>query len=98
MQTDGQKHIVAKSVSEAIDRKPLSKRETWARVCYHYPQYTLESVASLPVRDLRLLLKVAEKIEAERNYELVQIIASPHTKKGKGVKDLTDHYKKIMKR
>lgn len=97
MQNDRQKHIVAKSVHDAINEKPLSKRETWARVCYYYPQYTLESVATLSVRDLRLLLKMAEKIEAERNYELVQIVAAPHTKKGKGVKDLTDHYRKIMK-
>lgn len=97
MKPDGQKHIVAQSVHEVND-KPLSKRETWARVCYYYPQYTLETVATLPIRDLRLLLKMAERIEAERSYDLVQIVAAPHTKKGKGVKDLTDHYKKIINR
>lgn len=97
MATDGQ-HIVAKSVQEALNNeKPISKRETWARVCYFYPQYTLESVSKLSVRDLKLLLKTADKIEAERNFQMVQIVAAPHTKKGKGVKDLTDHFRKIMK-
>lgn len=97
MNQDGQ-HIVAKSVQEAFNDKKPSNRETWARVCYYYPQYTLESASKLPIRDLRLLLKIAERIEAERNYNMVQIVAAPHTKKGKGVKDLTDHFRKLMKR
>lgn len=99
MNANGQKHVVAKSVHEALNNeKQISKRETWARVCYLYPQYTLAEASKLPVRDLRLLLKIAEMIEAERNYELVQIVAAPHTKKGKGVKDLTDHFRKLMKK
>lgn len=92
-----QPHIVAKSVREVQAEDAPSKREIWARVCYYYPQYTLEDAAKLSRRDLQLLLKTAIKLEAERNYQLVQIVAAPHTKKGKGVKDLTDHYRRLMK-
>ena len=63
-------------------------------MCYYYPQYTLEEVAKLPARDISLLLKIARKQEARKMYNLVQVVASPHTKKGQGVKKLSDYYKK----
>ena len=68
MNQDGQ-HIVAKSVQEAFNDKKPSNRETWARVCYYYPQYTLESASKLPIRDLRLLLKIAE--ESKQNAIII---------------------------
>ena len=73
-----------------------SNRQLWARVCFFYPQYTLKEASMLSVRDLKLLLNTAKKIEAERKYDLVQIAAAPHTKKGSGVKKLTEHYRKEM--
>lgn len=96
---DEQKRIVAKPahIQAESPSVKISKRETWARVCYYYPQYTLKAVAELPARDIKLLLKVAEQVEAQRFYNFTQIAAAPHTKKGKGVKDLTDHFKKMMK-
>jgi len=70
------------------------KRELYAEVCYFYPQYTLQDVARLPARDITLLLKVARKQKAIEMFNLVQIVAAPHTKKGQGVKQLSEHFKK----
>lgn len=80
-----------------IPKKEATKRSLYARVCYFYPQYTLKEVADMPQRDVLLLLKTADQIEAVRMLNLVQISAAPHTKKGAGVKKLTAHFRKIAK-
>lgn len=74
-----------------------SKRELYARVCYLYPQYKLQDVEKMPNRDVLLLLKVANQVEALKMLNLVQISAAPHTKKGAGIKKLTTHFKRIAK-
>lgn len=76
----------------------INKRELWATICYYYPQYTLKEASELSIRDIKLLLRVAEKKEAEARYDYTQIVAAPHTKKGAGVKQLTDYYRDRMKR
>ena len=86
--------VVAKPVPRKRDR--TKKRDMYAMVCYYYPQYTLEEVAKLPYRDLKLLLRTAEKLEAKKMYELTQIAAAPHTEKGRGVKQLERHFKDAM--
>lgn len=73
--------------------KKGSNRELLATVCYYY-NYTLEGASRLPARDVVLLLKTARKIEATRMYNLTQVAAAPHTEKGKGVKKLSEHFKK----
>ena len=78
-----------------VKKKEHSKREVYAMVCYYYPQYTLQEVMGLPARDVTLLLKVASQIEAVQNLNLTQIVAAPHTDKGKGVKKLTEHFKQV---
>jgi len=42
------------------------------------------------------MLKIAQKQEAKRYYELTQIASAPHTKKGIGVKKLLDRYKRMI--
>lgn len=74
-----------------------SKRQLYARVCFFYPQYKLQDVEKMPQRDVSLLLQVAQQIEALRMLNLTQISAAPHTKKGSGVKKLTEHFKRIAK-
>lgn len=91
---DGQKRIKAKSIHPQGSK--TSKRELWATICYYYPQYTLQEASKLSVRDIKLLLRVAEKINAQNKYDYTQIVAAPHTKKGSGVKKLTEHFKKQM--
>lgn len=83
--------VKAKSVGKPDQQQ---KREVYAEVAYYYPQYTLEEVSRLPARDIRLLLKTAKRLKAVELYNLVQIVASPHTKKGQGVKKLSDYFKK----
>lgn len=91
------KHVVAKPIRQQSTKK-LSKREQWALICYYYPQYNLQTASKLPLRDIKLLLKTVEREQAEKYFNLIQIAAAPHTEKGKGVKDLTDHYQKIMEK
>lgn len=82
---------------QKVESKKSSKRELYARVCYFYQQYTLKDVESMPNRDVILLLRVANQVEAVRMLNLTQISAAPHTKKGAGVKKLTSHFKKVAK-
>lgn len=42
------------------------------------------------------MLKVANKEEAKHLFELTQIAAAPHTKKGVGTKKLLEQYAKII--
>ena len=85
-------HVVAKPIRPQRGNKAESNRTLWATICYYYPQYTLEEASRLPIRDIRLLLNTAKRQEAMKMLQFVQIAAAPHTKKGKGVKDLTKHY------
>ena len=90
----GQKRVKAQSVHSTGEQ--ASKRELWVIICYYYPQYTLKEASKLSVRDIRLLLRVAEKQKAQDKYDLTQIASAPHTKKGSGVKKLSEHFKKLM--
>lgn len=87
---------------KVVRAKPVPKRpranstlRLLARLCYHYPQYTLAQARRLPAIRVKLLLEVAEQIEAERMIQLVQIAAAPHSKNG--VKKLTSHYKGVLR-
>lgn len=86
------KAVSAKSVNSKKNQQ--NKREIYAEVAYYYPQYTLEEVSKLPARDITLLLRIAHRQEAMKMFNLTQIVASPHTKKGQGVKKLSDYFKK----
>lgn len=69
--------------------------ELIAQVCYFYPQYKFEEAERLSMRRINILLKVVRKQQALQMYNLTQIAAAPHTKKGEGVKKLSEHFKKI---
>ena len=89
------RHVVAKSIPKAQPKEQTNRR-LWARVAFYYPQYTLKEASKLSLRDIKLLLKVADIERATEWHELTQISAAPHTEKGKGVKDLLNHYQEIM--
>lgn len=63
--------------------------------CYFYPQYKLAEISKIPARDLYLLIKTAQKMEAIKMFNYTQIAAAPHTKKGGGVKKLAEHFKRM---
>lgn len=65
------------------------------RVCYFYPQYTLETAQQLTNSQVTALLLQAEKQRAIEFYNHVLIAAAPHTKKGKLVEKLIKQYRKI---
>ena len=65
------------------------------RVCYFYPQYTLETAQELTNLQVMALLIQAEKQRAIEFYNHVLIAAAPHSKKGKLVEKLIKQYRKI---
>lgn len=88
--------VVAQPV-HAMKPDASKNRELWATVCFYYPCYTFQEASKLPARDIKTLIQTAKKLEAGRMYDLLQITTAPHTKKGKGVKQLSEHYKKIIR-
>lgn len=70
--------------------------EIITRVCYFYPQYTLETAQELTDSQVTALLLQAEKQRAIELYQHTLIAAAPHTKKAKLVEKLTKQYKKVM--
>lgn len=65
------------------------------RVCYFYPQYTLETAERLTNSQVMALLMQAEKQRAIEYYNHVLIAAAPHTDKGQLVDKLINNYRKI---
>lgn len=66
------------------------------RVCYFYPQYTLETAQQLPHVQVVALIRQAEKQRAIDYYNLTVIAAAPHSKGGKLVNKLLKQFKKII--
>lgn len=65
------------------------------RVCYFYPQYTLETAEKLTNSQVMALLIQAEKQKAIEYYNQTLISAAPHSKKGQLVSKLIKQYRKI---
>lgn len=66
------------------------------RVCYFYPQYTLETAQQLTNAEVTALLLQAERQRAIEFYNRTLIAAAPHSKKGSLVEKLIKNYKKII--
>lgn len=100
MEPEG-KTIEVKSVRDAqleVTSPALGEnRRLYAAIAYHYPQYKLEDVETMPYRDVVLLFNTATRIEAEKMYNLTMIASAPHSKDGRGVKTLMEHFKGLMK-
>lgn len=89
--------VTVKSVSTVEEEQDYESDivDVITRVCYFYPQYTLETAQQLTQAQVNALLLQAEKQRALDYYNQVLIIAAPHTKKGKMVEKLLKEYKKI---
>lgn len=81
---------------QKIPKKTLKADELVAIFCYYFPAYTFQKARLLPYKYLKLMLKMAHKEHARKMLELVQIVAAPHTKRGKMIKSLTDKYNAII--
>lgn len=73
-------------------------RQIYAMIAFYFPQYKMTDVENLPYRDVLLLMRTAQRIEAERMYNLTLIASAPQSKNGKGVKTLVKHFKEIIDR
>ena len=82
--------------TQKIPKKEISVDDTLATFCYKYQQYTLAQAEKLPYKHVVKMLQTARKLEAQRMLELVNIVASPHTKKGQGVKSVIEFYRRIL--
>lgn len=89
--------VTAKPVHEPISEDSDAEVvDLLTRVCYFYPQYTLETAEMLTDSQVTALLLQAEKQRAIGFYNQTLIAASPHSKKGKLVDKLIKQYKKII--
>lgn len=89
--------VVAKPLYEPkAENDDAEVTDLLTRVCYFYPQYTLDTVEELTEGQVTALLVQAEKQRAIEFYNQTMIAAAPHTKKGKLVKTLIEQYKKIV--
>lgn len=79
-----------------LPKKKVNSRSILAEFCYFYPSYKLSEARRIPGRDVDLMLRVARKKRAELFYNLTHIAAAPHTRKGEGVKKLSNGYRKVI--
>lgn len=94
MEDSNENIIVAKPLPHKSANK-MSKRELYATLCAYFPQYTLKDAKSMKARDMILLINTKRKMDAQHYYNLTQIIAAPHSKKGESVKKLLNHFEDI---
>ncbi len=89
--------VTAKPLHEPVEETDSDAEvvDLLTRVCYFYPQYTLEMAEDLADSQVTALLLQAEKQRAIELYNMTLIVAAPHTKKGKLVDKLVKQYKKI---
>lgn len=90
---------------DSVDAKPLHEPisddsdadvvDLLTRVCYFYPQYTLETAEKLTNSQVTALLVQADKQKAIEYYNFALITAAPHSKKGAMVNKLIKQYRKI---
>jgi len=77
-------------------KKPYSTDDILARFCFYFPQYTLEQARKIPQKRIMQMLKVVDREHAMMFANLTRIVASPHTKRGEGVKKLFAEFKDKM--
>lgn len=89
--------VTVKPIREPIEDDGVEAEvvDLLTRVCYFYPQYTLETAEMLTDSQVTALLLQAEKQRAINLYNHTLIAAAPHTKKGKMVEKLIKQYRKI---
>lgn len=86
----------AKPLQEPIsDDSDADVVDLLTRVCYFYPQYTLEAAEKLTNAQVMALLVQADKQKAIEYYNHALIAAAPHSKKGAMVNKLIKQYRKI---
>lgn len=83
--------------AQKIPKKQLSSGYILARFCYYFPQYTFEQARRLPYKRVGQLLKAVDREYARKMIDLLNIVASPHTKNPKeAIGNLRDIFEQMM--
>lgn len=82
--------ISVKQIEQPLEE--FSAAQTLAKLCYYYPQYTIETARPLPFRQVKLLLRQA-KNERYINYIRELEIASASQQGNEAMVSLADHYR-----
>ena len=82
--------------AQKVPKKVDSAEDILARFCYYYKQYTLNQAKGMPYKRITQMLKVADREQATFLANLTNVVASPHTKKGSGVKKMLEYFKGII--
>lgn len=82
--------------AKQVEHKKRSANSMLAEFCWYYQHYSLAIARKMPAKDVMMLLNMAKKKEAEKYLNLTQIVAAPHSDKGKNVKRLVSEYERII--
>lgn len=72
----------------ALEKAQREMRESYAELCYHYPQYKIEDFAEggasedMPIGDIELLLNFARKQYYQDKLDTLHVMAGAQGKKG----------------
>lgn len=69
-----------------------------ARFCFLFPQYTFKQASDLPYKRVRQMLRAAKREQLKERIDLAMIIAAPHAKGGKGVKNVINSLKEQLRK
>lgn len=81
---------------QKIPKKSIHAEEIIARFCYYFPQYTFAQARFMPYKRIKQMLDVVRKEQAQQYAVLTNIIASPHTKRGEGIKKMIKYFNDII--
>lgn len=81
---------------QKIPQKTISIDEILMQFCFYFPKYSFKEAKQLPYKRVILLLKIAQKENAKKMLELLNIVTAPHTKNGSGIKTITSYYQNIL--
>lgn len=81
---------------QKIPHPQESVEDILATFCYYFPQYTFYLARQLPYKRIKKMLNVVRKEKARDMYILTQVVASPNTKDGSGVKKMLEYLEGII--
>lgn len=84
--------------AQKIPQKKVKVEDILMQFCYHFPRYTYEQAKALPYKRVVLMLQTAEKENAKKMLELLNIVVAPHTKGGAGIKTMISHFQSIIEK
>lgn len=66
----------------AVAKAQQQMRESWAEVCYWYPQYRLEDLDEMPIGDIEMLLSFARMHYYQDKLDMLYVTTAAQSKSG----------------